>query len=192
MRFEKYQTHGAYHWRDYKKQNEYGLHARYVANHWIKPNGRKRLLDIGAGDGLILHLLQKRGWDAIGIDDNEDGIKAAASKGIEVQPLDVYHLDYDQRFDSVYFGDVIEHLADPVKALERIRDSLVPGGYLYVVTPPAKSDGSLRDPYHYREYTPDELVYEVTQVPGLRLDHYPIVRKEFVRMYAVFRCDPAW
>ena len=45
----------------------------------------------------------------------------------------------DQRFDTIMFSHVLEHVADPVMALRRLRALLRPGGRLYVVVPNAEA-----------------------------------------------------
>jgi tRNA (mo5U34)-methyltransferase len=49
--------------------------------------------------------------------------------------LSVYDLDASQvgEFDVVYFGSLLLHLRDPVKALERVRGVLRPGGRMLLV-----------------------------------------------------------
>lgn len=151
MEFNKYAERGAYHWEEYKQQTEYGKHANLVKE-WLK--NETNILDIGAGDGLITYLIK-----AVGIDDNETAVHLAKSKGVNVSLGSVYQIPYtDELFNAVYFGDVIEHLEHPDDAMREIYRVLIPGGRLYVVTPPALASGKLQDKYHYREYTPEQLI----------------------------------
>lgn len=42
---------------------------------------------------------------------------------------------YERKYDYVFFGDVIEHLKDPAKALERCKKLLNKGGTIFISTP---------------------------------------------------------
>ena len=150
MEFNKYAERGAYHWEEYKHQNEYGKHANLVKE-WMK--NETNILDIGAGDGLITHLIK-----AIEIDDNRIAVQLAKEKGVNVTLGSVYQIPYGHElFNAVYLGDVIEHLEHPDDAMREIYRVLKPGGRIYVVTPPALPSGKLQDKYHYLEYTPVQL-----------------------------------
>lgn len=178
MEFDKYKQRGAYHWKEYEQKTPYGLHADKVKN-WVRLEGKT--LDIGAGDGLITHLI-----NAEGIDDNKIAVKLAKEKRVNVKLGDVYNLDYDENvFDNILMGDVIEHLEYPDIAIKQVKRVLKPNGYFYVVTPPAKKDG-LHDKYHYREYTPDELVDYLKLFQFEVIGDIEIVNK-FVRMYGAFK-----
>lgn len=177
MEFNKYKERGAYHWAEYEAQTIYGQHADKVKA-WIR---KGKTLDIGAGDGLITSLL-----GAEGIDDNELAVKLAKEKKADVRLGDAYNLKYPAKtFDNVLMADVIEHLEFPEKTIKEIKRILKLDGKLYVITPPKKDDGTLHDKYHYKEYTPDELKTFVEGF-GFKLDEEIIIKKEFVRMYAIF------
>lgn len=178
MEFDKYKQRGAYHWKEYEQKTPYGLHAEKVKN-WIRKEGKT--LDIGAGDGLITYLINGEG-----IDDNKIAVKLAKEKGVNVKFGDAYNLDYDDNsFDNILMGDVIEHLENPNPAIEEVKRVLKPNGYFYVVTPPAKKDG-LHDKYHYKEYTPEELIDYLLKFKFNIIGEIEIISK-FIRMYGVFK-----
>lgn len=177
MEFNKYKERGAYHWKEYEQQTEYGKHANIVKE-WLK--GETNILDIGAGDGLITHLIK-----AVGIDDNEVAVKLAVEKGVKVNLGTAYSIPFwGKKFNAVYLGDVIEHLEHPDCALREISRVLINGGHLYVVTPPALPSGKLQDKYHYREYTPEELQGYIISQGFVLVDPIKTVGH---RMYAKFR-----
>lgn len=99
--------------------------------------GRGRFLDIGPNVGNCLVLAREFGWQVAGIEINAD----AARHCREVRGLDVHAGTLDERpfppcsFDAVLMGDVIEHLPDPRRALEQVRELLRPGGLVAVSTP---------------------------------------------------------
>lgn len=177
MEFDKYKQRGAYHWKEYEQKTPYGLHADKVAN-WVR---KGKTLDIGAGDGLITSLI-----NAEGIDDNLIAVALANEKGVNVSVGDAYKLKYpDNHFENVLMGDVIEHLEYPDVAIKEVKRVLKPNGFFYVVTPPAKKEG-LWDKYHYREYTPEELI-DYMNTFGFEIIEGVEVILKYVRMYGVFK-----
>lgn len=181
MEFDKYEKYGAYHWDEYQKKTQYGMHARKVKN-WIKEEGKK--LDIGSGDGLITSLI-----NAEGIDTNKVAIKLANERGVNVIYGSAYAIPKESdSIDIIYFGDVIEHLEFPDKSLKEIKRVLKHNGLLYVVTPPKSSDGKLWDKYHYVEYSPNELKTYVESFDFELIDDIEVVN-EYVRMYAKFKLN---
>lgn len=176
MKFNKYKEWGDYHWREYANKTLYGQHADFVKS-WIE---EKDILDIGCGDGLITSLI-----GAIGIDDDSDGLALARNHKVNVNYGSAYEIPIKlHKFEAVFLGDVIEHLEFPQKALKDIQRVLSPKGLLYIATPPATDDRKLQDPYHYREYTPQELEDELKKGG---FDLVEPITINFKRMYGKFR-----
>jgi SAM-dependent methyltransferase len=95
---------------------------------------RGRLLDVGCGHGLLVDEARALGWDASGIELSVRAASYARSRlGLDVreQTLD----EVTGPFDAIVLADVIEHLDDPLGALDRCVALLAPGGMLCVVTP---------------------------------------------------------
>ncbi len=111
----------------------YRLPARLVHEH-----GRPgTLMDIGAGGGGLLTVLQDEGWPELaGIEPDPEAARAAQGRGLDVAvggfphaPLDVLSIDTATMFE------VLEHLHDPVAALREVATALKPGGRLILSTP---------------------------------------------------------
>ena len=147
--FDKYRKRGDYHWRLFAQpESIYRRHVLRVQK-WVRQG---RMLDIGAGDGLITYLL-----NAEGIDADRYGVEIAKAKGVMVELGDAYNLSGYFGYDNVLMLDVLEHLEYPEKALAEVGKVLNDGGLLYITTPPARENGKVNK-YHYREYTPMGLV----------------------------------
>lgn len=169
MTFDKYKKHKAYHWRQYVRGDKYRTHADFIKQ-WVR---EKRILDVGAGDGLITYLLR-----ADGIEYEEEAVKLAQAIGVNVEQGDAYDLG-DRQYDAVTMFDVIEHFDEPEKALaEAHRVAPV----LYISTP---ERGMVNDPYHVQEWKRDELPLFMAE-NGWELDGEVIVRPELKCMYARF------
>jgi ubiquinone/menaquinone biosynthesis C-methylase UbiE len=88
----------------------------------------KRILDVGAGDGLTLSIINAE--EKYGIDINSKNIERLTKKGIKAYLQDVQEpFPFpDNYFDVVVSEDVIEHLFFPEKTLYEIYRVLKPGG----------------------------------------------------------------
>lgn len=172
--FTKYDK-GPYHWKQYSDvNNKYHAHANRVRD-WV---AEKNVLDVGAGDGLITHLLGARG-----IEYEAEGVRLAQEKGVDVIQGDAYNLPFpDNSFEAVTMIDVIEHLDDPLKALKEAR-RVAP--VLYINTPPKKDDGTLTDKFHVQEFSPIGLTNLVESV-GYKLCGIIMVYPHEKMMYAKF------
>jgi SAM-dependent methyltransferase len=99
-----------------------------------------RLLDVGCGHGLLLDEARSRGYETVGLELS----RSAARHAREALRLDVHEQPVEsfvdlEGFDVVVLADVIEHLDDPVAAVDRCAGLLRPGGVLCVVTPDPSS-----------------------------------------------------
>ncbi|MFN8175128.1 MAG: methyltransferase domain-containing protein [Solirubrobacteraceae bacterium] len=99
-----------------------------------------RLLDVGCGHGLLLDEARRRGYETLGLELSASG--AAYGRdilGLDVRELTLEALEDDRGFSVIVLADVIEHLDDPVAAIDRCYELLAPGGVLCVVTPDPSS-----------------------------------------------------
>ena len=96
-----------------------------------------RILDIGCAAGLFLEVAKKRGWEVFGVEPNrwlaEWGGK---NLGIKISSKPFEEVGFKENFfDVVTLWDVLEHLADPKKALLESAKILKKDGYLVVNYP---------------------------------------------------------
>ncbi|RKQ93427.1 glycosyl transferase family 2 [Solirubrobacter pauli] len=105
-----------------------------------RPDGR--LLDVGCGHGLLLDEARKRGYETVGLELSRSNARhAREALGLDVRevPLEAFEHatngDAPGAFDAIVLADVIEHLDDPVAAIDQCAALLRPGGVLCVVTP---------------------------------------------------------
>ena len=99
-----------------------------------------RLLDVGCGHGLLLDEARRRGFDVVGLELSRTAAHHARDAlGLDVREVPLEEFDSWSSFDVVVLADVLEHLEDPVGAIERCARLLRPGGALCVVTPDPSS-----------------------------------------------------
>lgn len=151
MEFSKYKRYGAYHWKWYDSKPSYRQHVDHIKE-WIQ---EKNTLDIGAGDGLIAHVLGIRG-----VDNEPTAIEVAKRRGMDIDLGDAYDLPYsDGEFEAAYMGDLLEHLEFPQKALNEAKRVIQK--FLYIAAPLRRRGCAVVEPEHYREYSEQELQKEV-------------------------------
>jgi O-antigen chain-terminating methyltransferase len=141
--------------------------------------GCQRVLDLACGPGVFLELLREAGIEAIGVDRDEEIVKKARQKDLNVIQADIF--DYLERteesYDGIFCSHLLEHLPfDRVTLfIEWIAKRLVPGGILVFVLPNPGSIrlhlfGFWRDPEHVRFYT-GNLIASVCQHYGLKVEY---------------------
>ena len=103
----------------------------------ISSERRKKLLDIGCGDGSFI-IQFKNHCETFGVDISRSAIKIAKEAGISAYELDVSseRLPFqDEYFDIIYMGDVIEHLTNPDFAINEVARAIKTNGFLVLSTP---------------------------------------------------------
>jgi 2-polyprenyl-3-methyl-5-hydroxy-6-metoxy-1,4-benzoquinol methylase len=108
----------------------------------------KRVLDVGASTGFLARVLTERGCTVTGIEIDPESAHQAEKFCDRVVAGNVEELDLDaelggETFDVVVFGDVLEHLKEPLLALKRFEPFLNLGGYV-VASIPNVAHGSVR------------------------------------------------
>ncbi|MGH7673934.1 MAG: class I SAM-dependent methyltransferase [Gemmatimonadales bacterium] len=99
----------------------------FIRRH-ARPPGR--LLDLGCGDGTVIWLARRDGWDVKGVElFPEHAALVRERLQLPVLAADIMsYQDEPARWDVVVLTHVLEHLPDPVAVLTKIRDLLKPGG----------------------------------------------------------------
>jgi len=138
---------------------------------YYKYQPEAKVLDIGCGTGAILEQLKGLGkvWgiekDKLAVDYCRQKMpKANITQGIFPEEVPA------EKFDLVTILDVLEHIADDEKALQKASEILKPAGVLIVTVPAYKFIWSSHDQVnqHYRRYTLTELKQKLKKT-GLRI-----------------------
>ena len=110
--------------------------------------GTKRVLDVGCATGYLAEALGERGCTVSGVEFDAEAAEEARPHlerlvvG-DLETTDLAEMLGDDRFDVVVFGDVLEHLRDPMSVLRSARALLADGGSV-VASIPNIAHGSVR------------------------------------------------
>ncbi len=170
--FSTYELYGAYHWYWYNTRFSYTRHVGYLKNMVQEKN----TLQVGAGDGLIAHILGIKG-----IDNNRYAVDLAEIKGVKIDLGDATRLPYkNEQFDSVLMADVLEYIPNTNKALSEARRVLKK--YLYISIPIHESRVESN---HVHYWKPDQLV-DMVEKKGFKLVNKPASSISRLRSYFKF------
>jgi 2-polyprenyl-3-methyl-5-hydroxy-6-metoxy-1,4-benzoquinol methylase len=117
------------------KADPYSSHSVILG--WLAEGRGRRLLDVGAADGLLSRHLTQRGWKVTGIEADPEMAAAGAAhcERMLVADLNRGVPSLEGEFDAIVCGDVLEHLADPSAAFGALLGSLASGGDVVVSVP---------------------------------------------------------
>jgi SAM-dependent methyltransferase len=131
------------------------------------------LVEGGVGSSRNLLEFRRLGYDVTGLDVMPEAVDLACKRGVDSVQLHDLETTWpvdDGSARAVVLLDVIEHLADPVLALEHAWCALQPGGALVVTVPayPCLYGDWDRALGHYRRYTAP-LLREQAEQAGFRI-----------------------
>ncbi|HEY3738151.1 MAG TPA: class I SAM-dependent methyltransferase [Jatrophihabitans sp.] len=100
----------------------------------------KDVLDVGCDTGYLGKVLIAHGCTVSGVEMNPEAAEQASKHLQRVLVSDLEFMDLESEFgrdsfDVVVFGDVLEHLRDPLSVLRDARSLLRPGGYVVISVP---------------------------------------------------------
>ena len=141
--------------------------------------GCKKVLDLACGPGIFLELLKEAGVKGMGVDRDEEIVKKARLKNLDVIQADIfgYLEEAEEGYDGIFCSHFLEHnpFDRVVRLIELVAKRLDPGGVLVIVLPNPGSIrlhlfGFWRDPEHVRFYT-GNLIASVCKHYGLSIEY---------------------
>ena len=130
-----------------------------------------RMLEIGCAAGSFMHKMAAQGWDVQGIEASPKAAAMAASLGFKVHAGAVEDASAPaEAFDLVVGWMVLEHLHQPILALEKLKACAKPEGWLVLSMPNAGSwDFKLFRNSWYALQLPTHLYHYTKTTIGLTL-----------------------
>lgn len=152
------------------------------------PNGA-RVLDVGGGDGHLMHYLGIRQADVLDISDS--GLRVAAGhgyhpiKGDLEKPFPVSPGSYD----AAFCFEVLEHLNHPEVTVSETCKALKPGAVFFVGQPNMRADGV----HHLRRFYKSDIT-ELLEQSGFGIEWIDYVPGFIVRESILddIRQTPSW
>ncbi|MEK7714676.1 MAG: class I SAM-dependent methyltransferase, partial [candidate division NC10 bacterium] len=117
------------------KPDPHSSHSIILA--WLGEGRGRRILDVGAADALVGRRLTEHGWRVTGIEGDPALAQAGAPycERMITANLNREVPEVQGPFDAILYGDVLEHLIDPLRVLVELNRSLVPDGFVIVSVP---------------------------------------------------------
>jgi SAM-dependent methyltransferase len=128
----------------------------------------KVVLDVGCGPGYGAHFLAGKAKFVLGVDNDNQAIEYAfnhySRTNLIFRLADIESAKIDGQFDIAVSFELLEHLAQPKRYLENVRNCLSPTGSFFLSTPNRLYwermyvNGRSTNPHHVKEYYPEECV----------------------------------
>jgi SAM-dependent methyltransferase len=163
-------------WGELDRHSPAAFHRRRLVLALVRDHARSasQVLEVGCGQGALLRKLELELPAAVvhGTDVSPKSLERSRQLGsrAELFQLDLTSLDFDAthaerfgHFDLVICSEVLEHLADDRRALERIAQLLAPGGHLIVTVPSGQRTRFDAAIGHVRHYTRRSLAHRLRE-----------------------------
>ena len=112
------------------------LYVRRLRAMGAPQSSRRRLCDVGCGDGQFLRVAAESGWQPFGIELNPPAARRSRERGFQVALGTIEELSDLPwgEFDVVTSWDVLEHTPTPREFVRRIRRLVKPDGTVVITT----------------------------------------------------------
>jgi SAM-dependent methyltransferase len=146
---------------------------RARADHYIRHleaprTDTARLLDVGCGNGAFLRVARALGYQAEGVEIDAVAAARARQAGFTVHAGSLADMpERPGHYEQITLNHVIEHLHDPLAALQGLQRALKPGGRVWLQTPNLAGRGAERYRDNWRGYEPPRHVV-LFDAPSLR------------------------
>lgn len=107
----------------------------------LNPKQRRKLLDVGCGEGYALAYFRSQGWEVKGLDFSSAGVESKNASCLDALVVgDVFALLQAEiasgnAYDAIWLQNVLEHVIDPLALLEALRSMVSPGGLAVITVP---------------------------------------------------------
>ena len=116
-------------------RKERGMQAKKIIEKIKRYKQKGKLLDIGAGSGMLVEQAIGLGFDAEGIEPSKWLQSKALEHNLPVKLGIFPNPELTENYDIITIIDVIEHVDDPVELLKSASNQLAREGIIAIVTP---------------------------------------------------------
>ncbi len=130
-------TKNDYHDCFYNKEDESSEYSKSASLLKLYMHDGDKVLDYGCGIGGFLEALEQENLIPYGVEyDKKTAIAISDKTLFNIMSVEYFmNARFDYFFDGIHFGDVLEHVSDPVETLNEVLCKLKSGGVLYVEGP---------------------------------------------------------
>jgi SAM-dependent methyltransferase len=157
-------------------EENYWFRRHLAVYRWIAGRGAGlRVVDMACGEGYGSAVLAETAAGVVGVDANPEAFEHARLRyrapNLRFARALVEQFEEGAPYDAIVFLQTIEHVDEPAPLLERFASLLASGGVVYLTTPnrltlaPPGAERS-GNPWHVREYAPEEFTALVRPVFG--------------------------
>jgi 2-polyprenyl-3-methyl-5-hydroxy-6-metoxy-1,4-benzoquinol methylase len=149
-------------------EREFGAKFRAYRDWLLEYVKGGRSLDIGTATGLFPSLLRDAGFDAEGIEFNEESAQwGRANYGVKITTGSLENSGIlPGSYDLITMTDVLEHMDHPLRYLEFVRGYLKPGGFMLITFPDITSAESRYVHFLAGIFHREWLHHRCTSIPG--------------------------
>jgi SAM-dependent methyltransferase len=164
--FDEYAgTDGSYASNDLQRAREARMRIEWVSSEAPPPG---KLLEVGSASGYFLDAARRGGYETLGIEPSpRESASAIERFGVDVRTgtLDDVALPADA-FDVICGWHVVEHVVEPLGAIQALSAALRPGGHMFFEVPNGASPlaklmgtrwGQLGLPEHVSIFSPESM-----------------------------------
>lgn len=158
-------------YESYHRDEDYQKFEKMFRNIFLKRvriiekfiKGEGKVLDIGASTGAFLELFKESGWETWGIEPSKSG-EIARKKVTKLLRTTFEKVNLPRNyFDVVILNHTLEHVADPVSILKKVKTVLRKGGIVFVDVPNFGGLSSKLFGRYWRFLTPEEHLFHFTK-----------------------------
>jgi len=141
------------------------------------------LFEVGIGASECLLAAREIGYQTFGIDVIGKHVETAKkSYGLNVETADFITYETHKKWDVIIMGDVLEHVSDPVAAVEKVSRMIAEDGCVWISTPTFESafsavvghDDAMRRQQYHLNYFSRQSLYSLLENHGLTPVDYHI------------------
>lgn len=118
-------------------QNKFKLHNyNPIFNRFKRLASGTEYLEIVVGTGEMLAVALEFGYHVEAVEIcREDCERISQALGVEIKWCDIIDYETEKQYGVIVMGDVLEHVTNPVKVLEKVKRMLAEDGVLWITTP---------------------------------------------------------
>lgn len=123
----------------FRNKRRFQFSAELLKNYLNGNKTKIKIADVACGTGNVGLIFHEEGYDVTFVDNEPkffEYINLKTEKGdIQTVKADCSSFESAEKFDAIFFGEAIEHMAEPSETLKNLRNNLKTGGMLCITTP---------------------------------------------------------